>query len=185
LKHLHQVCERLVSVGLRVNSNKSCICQTFVNFLGYELNHKGIKPMQSKVQALQSLPPPQDHKTLQRYLGMTGFYQRCVPHYSDVIAPLRNLMKCGTFHWSAVHDEAFQKVKDEISRATELAYPDSKAVFTITADASSVAIGACLNQVVDGVSSPLAFYSRKLSDTEARYSTFDRELLAAFAAVKR
>jgi hypothetical protein len=31
---------------------------------------------------------------------------------------------------------------------------------------------------------PLGFFSRKLTDTESRYSTFDRELLAAHAAIK-
>jgi hypothetical protein len=31
---------------------------------------------------------------------------------------------------------------------------------------------------------PLGFFSRKLTDTESRYSTFDRELLAARAAIK-
>jgi hypothetical protein len=31
---------------------------------------------------------------------------------------------------------------------------------------------------------PLGFFSRKLTDTESRYSTFDRELLAAQAAIK-
>jgi hypothetical protein len=31
---------------------------------------------------------------------------------------------------------------------------------------------------------PLGFFSRKLTDTESRYSTFDRGLLAAHAAIK-
>jgi hypothetical protein len=31
---------------------------------------------------------------------------------------------------------------------------------------------------------PLGFLSRKLTDTESRYSTFDRELLAFHAAIK-
>jgi hypothetical protein len=31
---------------------------------------------------------------------------------------------------------------------------------------------------------PLGFFSHKLTDTESRYSTFDRELLAAHAAIK-
>jgi hypothetical protein len=31
---------------------------------------------------------------------------------------------------------------------------------------------------------PLGFFSRKLTDTESRYSTFDRKLLAAHAAIK-
>ena len=39
--------------------------------------------------------------------------------------------------------------------------------------------------MVDGVSLPLSFFSRKLSDTEQRYSAFDRELLAVFCAVRK
>jgi hypothetical protein len=31
---------------------------------------------------------------------------------------------------------------------------------------------------------PLGFFSHKLTDTESRYSTFDRELLAAFATIR-
>jgi hypothetical protein len=31
---------------------------------------------------------------------------------------------------------------------------------------------------------PLAFFSKKLSPTQARYSTFDRDLFAAFSAVR-
>jgi hypothetical protein len=31
---------------------------------------------------------------------------------------------------------------------------------------------------------PLGFFSGKLTDTESRYSTFDRKLLAAHAAIK-
>jgi hypothetical protein len=31
---------------------------------------------------------------------------------------------------------------------------------------------------------PLGFFSRELTDSESRYSTFDRKLLAARAAIK-
>ena len=34
-----------------------------------------------------------------------------------------------------------------------------------------------------GAWQPLTFFSKKLSDTETRYSTFDRELLGAYLAV--
>lgn len=36
----------------------------------------------------------------------------------------------------------------------------------------------------DGAWQPLRFFSRKLSPAEHKYSTYDRELLAAFATVK-
>jgi len=185
LQHLRQVCSRLSSIGLKVNKSKCSLMQTTVNFLGYELNTNGIKPMKSRIQALLDLPPPTDAKTLQRYLGMTGFYQRCVPHYSDIVQPLRSLLNSSAFNWTECHESSFNSIKHKIAEATELAYPSPDAAFTITSDASAVAIGACLHQVKDGLSSPLAFFSRKLSETECRYSTFDRELLAAYAAVRK
>ena len=40
-----------------------------------------------------------------------------------------------------------------------------------------------MQQKTGGHWRPLGFFSRKLSETESRYSTFDRELLAVFAAI--
>ena len=51
-------------------------------------------------------------------------------------------------------------------------------------DASDTAIGAVLQQCIDNTWHPIAYFSRKLSPPETRYSTFDRELLAVYAAIK-
>ena len=41
-----------------------------------------------------------------------------------------------------------------------------------------------LEQQADGRWQPVGFFSRKLTSTQARYSTYDRELLAAYEAVR-
>nr|VZI26166.1 unnamed protein product [Spirometra erinaceieuropaei] len=51
-------------------------------------------------------------------------------------------------------------------------------------DASTVAVGAVLQQHTNDSTRPLAFFSKKLSPAETRYSTFGRELLAIYLAVK-
>ncbi|GBM94130.1 Transposon Tf2-6 polyprotein [Araneus ventricosus] len=51
-------------------------------------------------------------------------------------------------------------------------------------DASDLAIGAVLHTTTSLGHKPLAFYSRKLSPSERKYSTYDRELLAIYATVK-
>ena len=51
-------------------------------------------------------------------------------------------------------------------------------------DASSTALGGVLQQHQDGQWCPLAFFSRKLSSAERNYSTFGRELLAIYSAIK-
>ena len=54
----------------------------------------------------------------------------------------------------------------------------------MTTDASNVAVGGVLEQIVDGKPRQLAFFSRKLRHPERKYSTFDRELLAIYLAIR-
>ena len=51
----------------------------------------------------------------------------------------------------------------------------------LTVDASQFAIGAVLEQLVNGIWQPLGFFSKKLQEPrETKYPAFDRELLGAF-----
>ena len=54
----------------------------------------------------------------------------------------------------------------------------------LAVDASDAAIGAILQQFVGDSWQPLAFFSRELQAAESRYSTFGRELLAIYSAVR-
>ena len=65
-----------------------------------------------------------------------------------------------------------------------LVHPLPGAVISLVTDASDTHIGGILQQLSAGSWRPLAFFSRKLSPPESKYSTFDRELLAVFAAIR-
>jgi len=184
-KHLKEVLSKLEDAGLKINDNKSLIAQQSVTFLGYEFSAGGIKPLEEKVIALRQLEEPNNAKELRRTLGTFGFYQRCIPNYATIVKPLRDLMNSPKFKWQSQHTEAFKNLKEALANATQLSYPHPDATFTLTCDASAFAIGSCLHQIIDGEAYPLAFFSRKLSDSERRLSTFDRELLAIFSSVKK
>ena len=64
-----------------------------------------------------------------------------------------------------------------------LAFPIPGKPIVLTTDASDVAVGAVLKQVVQGQPGPLAFLNRKLLKAERMYSTFDHELLAVHQGV--
>ena len=51
-------------------------------------------------------------------------------------------------------------------------------------DASDTAAGTVLQQKIRDAWKPIAFFSRRMKPAETRYSTFDRELLAMYLAVK-
>jgi len=64
-----------------------------------------------------------------------------------------------------------------------LTYPRSGASIALTTDDSATAVGAVLEQLVDGEWQPLVFFSRQLRPPELKYSAFDSELLALDLAV--
>ncbi len=77
---------------------------------------------------------------------------------------------------SPVHEHQH---KHALTHAPCLALPDFSRPFEIVSDASGYGIGAVLLQN----KRPVAYFSRKLSDSKTRYSATDKELLAAYAAL--
>ena len=92
-------------------------------------------------------------------------------------------MKHKLLVWTSELDMAFRLSKEVLAKATMLAHPGREAPTSLTADASDVAVGAVLEQLIDGVWKPLAFFSRQLHPPECKYSVFDRELLVLYLAV--
>ena len=65
-----------------------------------------------------------------------------------------------------------------------LTYPDPSVPTSIMVDASNIAVGAVLEQLLNGQWTPISFFSWKLCDPETHYSTFDRELLAVYLSIR-
>ena len=78
------------------------------------------------------------------------------------------------WYWDEVHQKAFDDVKAVIAKDVALAYPDYSKEFEIYTDASSKQMGAVITQQ----NRPIAFFSRKLSETQQKYSVTEIELLA-------
>jgi hypothetical protein len=86
--------------------------------------------------------------------------------------------------WTTAAQEAFQQAKRLLAAAEPLQHPAPNAELSLATDASDTHIGGVMQQNSKDHWQPLGFFSRKLTETESRYSTFDRKLLAAQAAIK-
>jgi len=76
--------------------------------------------------------------------------------------------------------KAFDDAKATIAKEVVLAYPDFSKVFEIYTDASAYQLGAVITQD----NRPLAFFSRKLTDMQRKYSVTEIELLAIVETLK-
>lgn len=185
-QHLRLVLERFREHGLTINPSKCKFGLPEVDFLGHNVSAHGIRPLSDHVAAIRDFPPPRDKPQLQRFLGLLNFYRRFLPGIARVLLPLTNSLASSNLKWSwtPAMEVAFQTARESLCAATTLGHPDPSAPVSLAVDASASHVGAVLQQLVRGAWAPLAFFSRKLSGTEARYSTFDRELLAVYLALR-
>lgn len=191
-KHLNILFERLNNFGINLKIPKCEFGVTKLLFLGHTISSSGILPSEERVEAIKNFPRPKDLKQLQRFLGMINFYHRFVPNLAQILQPLHefstylNKSKNKKFtEWSKECEDSFENAKTALINVTLLAHPctgDNK--LFLTTDASNSSIGAVLEQCVDNVMQPIAFFSRKLTPTQVKYSTFDRELLAIYSSIK-
>ncbi|GFW69504.1 retrovirus-related Pol polyprotein from transposon 17.6 [Trichonephila clavipes] len=71
-------------------------------------------------------------------------------------------------------------------KAPSLYTPDLSKPYQLYTDASATAIGACLSQNDEkGKENPIAFFSKKLTETQTRWATIEREAYAVIEALKR
>ena len=186
MNHLHAVLDRLQKNGLVIRYDKCVFGSEKIEFLGHQLSSSGVSPLPAKVDAVRHFPTPTSVKSLQEFVGMINYYHRFVPGIAAILSPLYASLsgKPKSLTWGTAQDQAFKDAKEALASATLLCFPDPGGSLSLTTDASSVAVGAVLEQEVKGHLKPIAFFSRKLHDREQRYSTFDRELLAIHLAVR-
>ncbi|XP_031781374.1 uncharacterized protein LOC103316974 [Nasonia vitripennis] len=163
LEHLRVLFATLRKARIKINQDKCVLAKDSVTYLGYYISKDGF-----------------------------NYYSRCIPGAARLLAPLNDLLKLlpqckkpSPLAWTKEAQDAFEKTKRALADAVTTTFLRREAPLRLYTDASDVAIGAALEQYErEDIWRPLGFFSRKLSDTERRYSTYDREFLAAFASVK-
>ena len=186
--HLREVLQRLSDYGVLINPSKSLFGVDSLDLLGHHVSSDGIRPLESKVTFVRHFPQPTTARQLREFLGLINFYHRFIPQCAHVLQPL-NTMLASTrssqqLVWTTETTAAYIRAKETLADATLLNHPKPSAPTCIVTDASETALGAVLQQLINGIWSPISYFSKKLKPAETRYSTFDRELLAIYLAIK-
>ena len=181
------VCRRLQEAGLRVREKKCLFFQKQVEYLGHHISADGIRANTSKVEAILAVPIPKTVKELKSFLGLISYYSRFVPDRALILSPLYDLLnKDSVWHWGQKEMDSFNRVKEKLASNTLLVHYDNTKQLVLTCDASSVGVGAVLSQMDDsGREMPIAFASRRLSQSESRYAQIEREGLGIIFGITK
>lgn len=189
-KHITAVFERLKKFNMSINIKKCVFGHTSIEFLGHKIDSRGISPLDKKIEAIRDFPKPKIAKELRSFIAMINFYRRFLPNAMETQLVLQSMLNGNKKNdttllvWTPEKENAFNKFKDLLINSTLLSFPVSNAKIVLAVDASDKCIGGTLNQLIDNQLQPLGFFSRKLSNAQLKYSTYDRELLAIYAAIK-
>lgn len=179
---LKQVLERAKEFNIKFNFNKFQYCIPEVKYVGVIFNEQGMLPDPEKVQAVKNLKNPNNKQELQRALGMINYLRDFIPNMSQLVSPLRELLKKQVeWTWTDTHSESFRKLKTEICSPRVLASFDPASPVEIQCDASKDTLGFCLLQK----GRPVHFGSRSMTATEESYAQVEKELLAICFATNK
>ena len=189
LQHLQLVLKRLSDHGLLINVGKSVFGVPSLDFLGRRVDSNGIRPLEAKVEVIRNFQQPTTQRQLREFLGLINFYRRFIPNCTTTMQPLHSLLNhtkrpSDSLEWTDTAVTAFSEIKDALANASLLVHPIPGAPTCVMTDASDVAVGAVLQQYIHGQWHPISFFSRALQPAQTRYSTFDRELLAIYLAIR-
>jgi hypothetical protein len=134
LSKVEAVLSELAANGLFAGLSKCVIAATALRHLGQIVGRMGVQIDSSRTAALVTMPPPQTHAELRRFLGLATYLSRHIPRFSDICRPLNSIRNKRSDPserhtklsdlWDATHQRAFVALRSAIASPPVLRAPD-------------------------------------------------------------
>lgn len=186
LYHLRLILERLRLHGLRASAEKCHIGMDNLDYLGFRIEGDSVVPQQKHLKQIADFRIPKNRKQLQAFLGTCGWLREHIPRYSDITAPLTEMLKGKSTKlvWTEAEDAAFEMTKQAVAKAQSLNRPDFSKQFILQTDASQEGMAAVLFQEPEaGRKNIISFASAKFKPNERRLHVNEQECLALVWAI--
>ena len=158
-----------------------------MEFLGHVLKQGKIWMRPEKQKAIQDWKEPlKTAKEVRQFLGLASYYRDYVPGFASIAALLIALTrKRAAIVWTWETQQAFQLLKEALSKNIGRVCWDGSLRTRVTTDASGIGLGAILEQLHEETWETVAVWSRVLNTCQRNYSILDKEWLAILEAVTR
>ena len=177
---LEDLLKALLKDGLKVSPKK---CQLFKTILihGKQNIHKKqesiVKPLRSRLEAIQKLQPPKTPKGCRSFAGVVNFLRMFCPEIQKLLKPICNLTRKGkAFNWGKEQQDSFNEIKNRLIKLQVLHMSNKTGRFHLYSDTSKFATGSALYQIQYGKPKLIAYTSKRLPEAAKSYSITELEL---------
>lgn len=186
ISHLTQLLEAIKIEGFRLKFVKCTFASDSVKYLGHIIQNNSVKPLKDNLISIKEFPVPQTQKNVRQFLGKINFYHEYIPKRAIILEPLHNLLrKNQKFVWTDRCQKAFEIIKNLLCSQPVLEIFDKNLPINIYTDASLEGVAAILKQPQsDGKEKPVAYFSKKLNESQKRKKAIYLECLAIKEAVR-
>ena len=155
MRKLEDLLKALLKNGLKISPRK---CQLFRKELQYISNtifiqgkRVCVKPLHSRLEAIQNLEPPVMVKGCRHFVGMVNFLSIFCQDLQKLLKPIYDLTSKGRpFKWQQEQQTTFEEIKSRLQKPPILYLPDGKGRFCLYSDMSKYATGSDLYQIQKG-----------------------------------
>ena len=177
---LEDLLKALLKNGLKISPKKCQLFRTILHYMGNEIFIQNkrvcIKPLRSRLDAIQKLQPPTTAKGRRSFVGMVNFLSMFCPELQKVLKPIYNLTrKDRPFIWGKEQD-SFEEIKHRLIKPPVLHMPNTAGRFHLYSDTSKFAAGSTLYQIQNGKPKLITYASKRLPEATRNYSITELEL---------
>jgi hypothetical protein len=179
LAHLKKLFKRFHEVNMKIYPKKCEFVMTSIVYLGHRILPNGIMAHWAKVVAILEMPNPIDVPTLRSFIGLCNYFKIYVQDFNIIVHPLYALLKNDVaWTWSEEVQEAFNTLKEKLSKFLIMRRPDFSKVFILHIDWNALGIGVILGQLdEEGKEYVIAYASRSNNKAENNYFSYEGECL--------
>ena len=193
MKVLKEVLDKLRHANLTLNAKKCNLAKNEITYLGMKISDKGISVDEEKIKVIKDLKRPQTLKQTRSFLGQVAFHRRHIKDFSQIAAPLYNLLKQSDTDesnkqqqyaknknkpvtWNEECENSFQILKNALISPPILAWVNFDKRFILKTDACKSGLGFQLLQLDDQNREVIISYGgRSLRKAEKNYSASELE----------
>ncbi|XP_076301534.1 uncharacterized protein LOC143219409 [Lasioglossum baleicum] len=184
---LGKVFKLLTANLLNLRLDKCRFLQTKLDYLGYTVTNEGIRPTEQGLEAVKKFPLPRNVREVQGFLGLCSYFRKFIEGFSILAKPLYDLTrKDAKFQLGEKEKQAFEMLKNRLLNAPILSIYSPRDETELHCDASASGFGAILLQrKADKKLHPVFYFSKRTTEIESRYHSFELETLAIVSALRR